>query len=98
VFQIYVIRDNIKINLREIGWGVMDWIHLAQDRDQLRTLVNTFGFHKMLGHSCVAERLVTSEEGLGSMELVSQRTGVRYLVPLIGVETRDNVRNEEIHQ
>jgi hypothetical protein len=26
--------DNIKINLREIGWGGMDWIHLAQDRDQ----------------------------------------------------------------
>jgi hypothetical protein len=26
--------DNIKINLREIGWGGMDWIDLAQDRDQ----------------------------------------------------------------
>jgi hypothetical protein len=25
--------DNIKINLREIGWDNMDWIDLAQDRD-----------------------------------------------------------------
>jgi hypothetical protein len=27
-------EDNIKIDLRETGWGVMDWIHLARDRDQ----------------------------------------------------------------
>jgi hypothetical protein len=33
--------DNIKIDLRGIGWDVMDWIDLAQDRDQCRTLVNT---------------------------------------------------------
>jgi hypothetical protein len=26
--------DNIKIGHREIGWGGMDWIDLAQDRDQ----------------------------------------------------------------
>ena len=26
--------DNIKIDLREIGWHGMDWIALAQDRDQ----------------------------------------------------------------
>jgi hypothetical protein len=25
---------NIKMDLREIGWGGMDWIDLAQDRDQ----------------------------------------------------------------
>jgi hypothetical protein len=33
--------DNIKIDRREIGWGVMDWIDLAQDRGQWRALVNT---------------------------------------------------------
>jgi hypothetical protein len=33
--------DNIKIDLREIGWRAMDWIDLAQDRDQWRALVNT---------------------------------------------------------
>jgi hypothetical protein len=32
--------DNIKMNLREIGWDGMDWIDLAQDRDQWRALVN----------------------------------------------------------
>jgi hypothetical protein len=26
--------DNIKMDLREIGWDGMDWIELAQDRDQ----------------------------------------------------------------
>jgi hypothetical protein len=29
------------MNLSEIGWGDMDWIDLAQDRDQWRALVNT---------------------------------------------------------
>jgi hypothetical protein len=33
--------DNIKIDLREIVWDGMDWIVLAQDRDQWRALVNT---------------------------------------------------------
>jgi hypothetical protein len=33
--------DNIKIDLREIGWDGMDRIDLAQDMDQWRALVNT---------------------------------------------------------
>jgi hypothetical protein len=33
--------DNIKMALREIGWGGIDWTDLAQDRDQWRALVNT---------------------------------------------------------
>jgi hypothetical protein len=33
--------DNIKICLREIGWDGMDWMDLAQDRDQWKALVNT---------------------------------------------------------
>jgi hypothetical protein len=33
--------DNIKMDLREIGWVGMDWIELAQDREQWRALVNT---------------------------------------------------------
>jgi hypothetical protein len=28
------------MDLREIGWNGMDWIELAQDRDQWRALVN----------------------------------------------------------
>jgi hypothetical protein len=34
-------EDNIRIDLREIGWGVMDWIDLAQDREQWSGHVNT---------------------------------------------------------
>jgi hypothetical protein len=34
-------KDNIKMDVREIGWEVVDWIHMAQDRDQWRAVVNT---------------------------------------------------------
>jgi hypothetical protein len=34
-------ENNIKMDLREIGWGGMDWIDLAQDRGQWGALVNT---------------------------------------------------------
>jgi hypothetical protein len=34
-------EDNIKIDLWEIGFGDVDWIHGAQDRDRWRALVNT---------------------------------------------------------
>jgi hypothetical protein len=33
--------DNIKMDLREIGWDGTGWIELAQDRDQWRAFVNT---------------------------------------------------------
>jgi hypothetical protein len=33
--------DNIKMDLREIGWDGVDCIDMAQDRDQWRALVNT---------------------------------------------------------
>jgi hypothetical protein len=34
-------EDNIKMDLLEIGFGDVDWIHWAQDRDRWRALVNT---------------------------------------------------------
>jgi hypothetical protein len=33
--------DNIKLDHREIGWSSMDWIDMAQNKDQWRALVNT---------------------------------------------------------
>jgi hypothetical protein len=34
-------EDGIRMDLREIGWGSVDWIKLTQDRDRWRDLVNT---------------------------------------------------------
>jgi hypothetical protein len=33
--------DNIRMDLVEVGWGDVDWIGLAQDRDMCRALVNS---------------------------------------------------------
>jgi hypothetical protein len=33
--------DNIKMDLRDIGWDGINWIDLTYDRDQWRALVNT---------------------------------------------------------
>jgi hypothetical protein len=33
-------EDNIRMDLREGSWEGMNWMQLAQDRDQWRTLVN----------------------------------------------------------
>jgi hypothetical protein len=33
-------EDGIKMDLREIGWGSVEWIQLAQDRDHWRAVVN----------------------------------------------------------
>jgi hypothetical protein len=33
-------ENNIKMDIRRIEWGIMDWIHLSQDMDQWMALVN----------------------------------------------------------
>jgi hypothetical protein len=33
--------DNIRMDLVEVGWGDVDWIGLAQDRDRWRAFVNS---------------------------------------------------------
>jgi hypothetical protein len=35
------LEDNIKMDLREVGWGGAHWIDLAEDRDRWRALVYT---------------------------------------------------------
>jgi transposase len=34
--------NNINMDLREIGWDGMDWIDVAQEKDQWRALVNLY--------------------------------------------------------
>jgi hypothetical protein len=34
-------EDNIKMGLREVGWGSVDWIDLAQDGDRWRAVLYT---------------------------------------------------------
>jgi hypothetical protein len=34
------VKVKLKMDLREIGFGDVDWIHLAQNRDRWRALVN----------------------------------------------------------
>jgi hypothetical protein len=34
-------EDNIRMDLRKIGWEGVNWIHLGQGKDQWRALVNT---------------------------------------------------------
>jgi hypothetical protein len=33
-------EDNIEMDLQEVGWGGMDWIAMAQDRDRWRAVVS----------------------------------------------------------
>jgi hypothetical protein len=33
--------DNIRMDLGEVGWGDVDWIDLAQDRNRWRAVVNS---------------------------------------------------------
>jgi hypothetical protein len=39
--------DNIKMDIREIEWGGMDWIYLAEDREQWRVVVNMVMSHQV---------------------------------------------------
>jgi hypothetical protein len=56
------------MDLREMGWGDVDWIGLAKDRNRWRALVNSvlnLRFHEMQGNYRVTSRVV-----LSSIELV----------------------------
>jgi hypothetical protein len=45
-------EHNVKMDIRVIGWGCMGWIHLVQDKDQWRALVNTvMNFREILEYA-----------------------------------------------
>ena len=67
--------DNNKMDLQKEGWGGMDWIDLAHERDRWRGLVNAvinFRFPDKAGISWLAKKRLASQKGLSSME--SSRT------------------------
>jgi hypothetical protein len=60
------------MDLREIEWGGMDWINLAQDSDQWRALVNTIMNlrDQYNAGTFLSSYMAVSQEGLSSMKLV----------------------------
>jgi hypothetical protein len=75
--------DNIKMDLREIGWDGVAWIGTSGGLLWIRYW--TYGFHEMLGSSWVGAQLAASQEGLSSvskyMIYISYGPGVRSLIP-----------------
>jgi hypothetical protein len=68
-------EENIKMNLMEVGWGGMDWIALAEDRDGCQELVNAvmnLRVPQNVGISLLDEDLLASQEGRCSMESVAR--------------------------
>jgi hypothetical protein len=67
-------RDNIRIDFREIEWEVVDWMYVAQDRDNwwdlLNTAMNLRVSIKGGGFLDYFEWLLASQKGLCSMEIV----------------------------
>jgi hypothetical protein len=65
---------DMRMDIRETGWEGVDWMNLAQDREQWRALVNTilnFAFHKSQGTYRLTGSLLGFQERFFSMELVS---------------------------
>jgi hypothetical protein len=59
------------MDLQQVGWGGMDWIDMAQDRDRWWAVVSAVMNLQTRGISWQAEDLLASQEELCSMELVS---------------------------
>jgi hypothetical protein len=60
---------NIKMDLGEVGWGVVDWIGVAQDRGKLESSCEC-GINKMLGNCQAASQLVASRVVFSCIQLV----------------------------
>jgi hypothetical protein len=70
-------KDNINIHLKAVRCDAVDWIHLAQDRDEWRAVLNTvmtFGFHEKMELYLLSERLSYSQDGLCYMQTRKKET------------------------
>jgi len=73
--------DNIRMDLQEIGQKNVDWIHLAEEKDQWQALVNmviNLWVHRRWGISWLAELLAS--QGLYYMDLVSYHIHLTKLI------------------
>jgi hypothetical protein len=59
------------VDPKKIGYEVLDWINLAQEKHLYRAFGNMVVTYKMLGIAWVAEKLLAFQEVLNPMELVS---------------------------
>jgi hypothetical protein len=73
--------ENIRMDLGEVGWGNVDWIGLAQDRNRWRALVNSV---LNLGNYPVTEHLVASRVVLSFIELVHEKFSLVLVAPKDG--------------
>jgi hypothetical protein len=53
-------KDIVKIDLEEIGFQTVDWIHMAQNRDQWRAVMNTTALFGILSCSLFIRRYAVS--------------------------------------
>jgi hypothetical protein len=68
-------EDGIKMDFREIGWGGVEWIHLSQDRDCWRVLVNAvMNLWFLAPRSYLYFQSVTDLKELTDNIIVGQRT------------------------
>jgi hypothetical protein len=58
-------EDGIRMGLREIGLGGVDWIRLSQDRDRWRAVVSAVMNHRVLAPRCYLVSLADINQRLG---------------------------------
>jgi hypothetical protein len=71
--------DNIRTDLVEVGWGDMDWIGLAEDRDRWRALVNAVMNLRVPQNAGKLSGVLTTRDLSSSAQLY----GVGWLVSLV---------------
>jgi hypothetical protein len=71
------------MDLREVGWGIMDLIDVSQVGTSGRVVnrVINLVFHRILGYSSVASQVAASQEWLNTMELVNHLYIYKFLFP-----------------